>query len=218
MQSLTVFLREKLKLTVNPHKSAVDRPWKSKFLGFSLTVEGKAGCEWRRQAVERFKDKHCGKSSGRDEAATCGRSLRASNQCCEDGPATSAWPKRRGVFEDFDQWIRRKLRCMEWRKWKTRTDAYANADRLGTGRERAQESAFNGRGPWWNAGASHMNAALPTAYFRRLGLRLCWTEEVDWLTALASSEVFMNRRDTEPYVRWCGRTVRFYSSPPTRFP
>ena len=27
-----------------------------------------------------------------------------------------------------------------------------------------------------------------------------------------------NRRDTEPYLRWCGRTVRFYSSPPTRFP
>jgi len=26
----------------------------------------------------------------------------------------------------------------------------------------------------------------------------------------------MNRRDTEPYVRWCGRTVRFQPSPPTR--
>src|SRR3954470_10879392 len=25
----------------------------------------------------------------------------------------------------------------------------------------------------------------------------------------ARAAVFMNRRDTEPYVRWCGRTVRF---------
>ncbi len=32
----------------------------------------------------------------------------------------------------------------------------------------------------------------------------------------ARAAVFMNRRDTEPYVRWCGRTVRFQPSPPTR--
>jgi len=52
---------------------------------------------------------------------------------------------------------------------------------LGLDRERAQSSAFNGRGPWWNAGASHMNVALPTAYFRKLGL-VSLMEEVNWLT------------------------------------
>jgi hypothetical protein len=35
---------------------------------------------------------------------------------------------------------------------------------------RAWKSAYNGHGPWWNAGASHMNQAFPTAYFRSLGL------------------------------------------------
>ncbi|MDP6588839.1 MAG: group II intron reverse transcriptase/maturase, partial [Alphaproteobacteria bacterium] len=34
---------------------------------------------------------------------------------------------------------------------------------------RAWKSAGNGRGPWWNAGASHMNQAYPTSYFRNLG-------------------------------------------------
>ena len=33
----------------------------------------------------------------------------------------------------------------------------------------AWKSASNGRGPWWNAGASHMNAAYPAAFFRHLG-------------------------------------------------
>jgi hypothetical protein len=50
-------------------------------------------------------------------------------------------------------------------------------------------SARYGRGPWWNAGASHMNGALPTAYFRKLGL-VSLMEEVQWLTlkrALRSS-------------------------------
>ena len=35
---------------------------------------------------------------------------------------------------------------------------------------RAEKSASNGRGPWWNAGASHMNAAYPKSYFDALGL------------------------------------------------
>ena len=34
----------------------------------------------------------------------------------------------------------------------------------------ARQSAYNGRGLWWNAGASHMNQAVPPAVSRRLGL------------------------------------------------
>jgi hypothetical protein len=51
----------------------------------------------------------------------------------------------------------------------------------------AQASAFNGHGPWWNAGASHLNLALPTAYFRRLGLLLL-NEEVIRQTALRAAK------------------------------
>ena len=36
--------------------------------------------------------------------------------------------------------------------------------------ERASRSATNGRGPWWNAGARHMHAAVPTSWFAHLGL------------------------------------------------
>ncbi len=35
---------------------------------------------------------------------------------------------------------------------------------------RAWKSANNGRGPWWNAGASHMNEAYPRRFFDALGL------------------------------------------------
>lgn len=39
---------------------------------------------------------------------------------------------------------------------------------LDPGRE--WQSAFNGPGPWWNAGASHMNNAYRAAFFVHLGL------------------------------------------------
>jgi hypothetical protein len=41
---------------------------------------------------------------------------------------------------------------------------------FGLSEERARKSAFNGRGAWWNSGASHMNDALRKKYFDYLGL------------------------------------------------
>ena len=41
---------------------------------------------------------------------------------------------------------------------------------LGLDPDRAHRSAYNGRGPWWKSGASHMNQAIPLAWLRRRGL------------------------------------------------
>ena len=38
MASLTRFLGQRLRLTVNLAKSAVDRPWRRSFLGYSVTA------------------------------------------------------------------------------------------------------------------------------------------------------------------------------------
>lgn len=182
MKSLIVFLREKLKLTVNLLKSAVERPWKRKFLGFSLTVEKESRVRVAPQSVERFKDKLREKfRAGR------GRNLRTFLEGLK--PLLRGWAgyfsvaQTRGVFEELDQWIRRKLRCMEWRKWKRGRTRRKRLTAMGLDGNVARTSAFNGHGPWWNSDASHLNAALPTAYFRRMGLLLL-IEEVDWQTAL----------------------------------
>jgi len=42
--------------------------------------------------------------------------------------------------------------------------------KLGLSEKRAARSAFNQKGPWFNAGASHMNQALPKRYFDQFGL------------------------------------------------
>lgn len=74
----------------------------------------------------------------------------------------------RNTFEELDQWIRRKLRCILWRQWKRpRTRARELLCR-GLSPERVWTSAMSGRGPWWNTGTSHMNHAVPTRDFTRL--------------------------------------------------
>src|SRR5207249_12198335 len=45
-----------------------------------------------------------------------------------------------------------------------------NLMQRGLTEERAWSSACNQRGPWWNAGASHMHAAFPKSWFDTLGL------------------------------------------------
>jgi RNA-directed DNA polymerase len=76
---------------------------------------------------------------------------------------------------------------MEWRKWKRGGTRRKRLIVLGLDGNLAQASTFNGRGPWWNAGASHMNAALPIACFRRSGLILL-SEEVARQTALRAAK------------------------------
>ena len=76
----------------------------------------------------------------------------------------------RNVFEELDQCIRRKLRCIRWRQWKRPYTSAKNLMRRGLDEARAWKSATNGRGPWWNAGASHMNQAFRKLDFDTMGL------------------------------------------------
>lgn len=76
----------------------------------------------------------------------------------------------KGVLEALDGWLRRKLRALLWRQWKRSHTRARNLMRQGLAEARAWTSATKGRGPWWNAGASHMNQSFPQSFFDRLGL------------------------------------------------
>ena len=73
-------------------------------------------------------------------------------------------------MEELDGWIRRKLRGLFWRQWKRSYTRAKNLMKRGLDEARSWQSATNGHGPWWNAGASHMNEAFPKKFFDSLGL------------------------------------------------
>lgn len=169
LASLTRFLGERLKLEVNPAKSAVDRPWWRTFLGYSLT--------WHRTPRLRIAAKSRQRLMVKVRKVLHGARGRSLYPVIEAlNPVLRGWavyyrlsPSHRPL-ETLDGWVRHKLRCILWRQWK-RTHARArNLMKAGLPEERAWRSATNGRGPWWNSGASHMNAAFPKAFFDRLGL------------------------------------------------
>ena len=169
LHSLTGFLAERLKLKVNAAKSAVARPWQRKFLGYSMTWHQKPKLRIATTSLERLTDNVRVLLRG-----ARGRSLATTIQTLN--PVLRGWAayfkltETRSAVEERDGWIRHKLRCVLWRQWKRRSARVRNLMQRGLPKERAWRSARNGRGPWWNAGASHMHVAFPKSWFDHLGL------------------------------------------------
>ena len=169
MASLSRFLAEKLRLKVNEAKSAVDRPWRRKFLGYSMTWHQRPRLKVAPASLDRFKNKVRERLRG-------GRGRNVKRQIEELIPLLRGWvnyfrlAEVKGVLENLDGWLRRKFRCILWRQWKRSYTRAKNLMKRGFSEERAWRSAINGRGPWWNAGASHMNEAFPKRFFDELGL------------------------------------------------
>lgn len=168
MASMTRFLSRRLRLSVNQQKSAVDRPWKRQFLGYSVTASQKAPLRIAPDREKRLRMKALlvlRPGRGQNIAATLAklapkiRGWAGYYQLCEV----------KAGFERFDAWLRRRIRAIFWRHWKRRQTKVKELMRRGLDPQRAAKSAYNGRGPWWNAGASHMNQAIPTRYLRILG-------------------------------------------------
>ena len=169
MASLSHFLTDKLKLKVNEAKSAVDRPWRRKFLGYSMTWHRRPRLKVAPTSLDRFKNKVRERLRG-------GQGRNVKRQIEELIPLLRGWvnyfrlAEVKGVLEDLDGWLRRRFRCILWRQWKRSYTRAKNLMKRGLSEERAWRSATNGRGPWWNAGASHMNEAFPKRFFDELGL------------------------------------------------
>jgi RNA-directed DNA polymerase len=169
MGSVTRFLEKRLRLKVNREKSAVGRPWARKFLGYSMTWHKKPRLKIAPASVQRLK-------SHIQELLRKGRGQAVRRVMTDLQPLLTGWiqyfkcAEVKATFEQLDEWLRRKLRCILWRQWKTPRSRAKRLMERGIDQARAYTSVYNGHGPWWNAGASHMNAAVPVKWFVQQGL------------------------------------------------
>ncbi len=149
--------------------TGVDRPWNRSFLGYSMTSHMKPRLKVAAKSVVRLRDKlRATFRQGR------GQSVGRTGEILT--PMLRGWinyfqlAQTRGVFEELDGWLRRKLRCILWRQWKKPRTRQRKLMARGIDERRAWHSANNGRGPWWNAGALHMRHAYRNSFFDKLGL------------------------------------------------
>lgn len=169
MSSVGHFLSQRLKLKLNREKSRVARPWVCDYLGYGMSWHQQPRLRVASMSLCRLRDRL-------GELLRRARGRKMTNVIERINPVLRGWAgyfklsQSKRSFEEFDGWVRHKLRCAVWRQWKRPSTRARNLMRLGLSEARACKSAYNGRGPWWSSGASHMNQALPKRLWDRLGL------------------------------------------------
>jgi len=169
MAGIETFLTKRLKLKVNKAKSAVAKPNLRKFLGFSFT----GGREPRRriapQAIARFKAKVRGLTR-RTRGASLPQIVKELSIYLVGWRGYFGFCQTPSVLRSLDEWTRRRLRAIAWKQWRHGRTRFAELRRCGVGRDLAAQTAGSPRGPWRLANSPALHIALPTAFFRSLGL------------------------------------------------
>lgn len=169
MHGITRFLTRKLKLKVNADKSAVDRPQKRKFLGFTFTYGKVPKRRIAPQALSQMK-----KKVRELTRKTKGRSL---TQVAEQLQRyLTGWRGYFGfcetpsVLAELDRWIRRRLRSLLWKQWRLSSRRFAELTKRGVSGDLAAQTVGSPHGAWHLSYSPALSIALPNKLFASLGI------------------------------------------------
>jgi RNA-directed DNA polymerase len=169
MQSVTNFIRRRLKLKVNEAKSAVARPQERKFLGFSFTY----GAEPRRRiapkALLRCKQR-VRELTRRTRGISLEQMMKELVSYLRGWKSYFGYSQTPSVLQRLEEWIRRRLRSVIWKQWKRNKVRFARLRQRNIGQDLAAQTAGSPHGPWRLANSPALSFAFPVAYFDALGL------------------------------------------------
>ena len=166
LSSISRFLNNRLKLTVNTVKSHVVKTSESKFLGFTF----KAGrIQWHPKTLLKFKQQ-VRRLTNRNWGVSMHYQLFKISQYLR------GWINYFGIANsyqqcvDLDHWIRRRVRMAYWRQWRKPRTKVRNLMRLGVRVQAAVACGITSKGPWRSAKSPGINQALSLDYLKSEGL------------------------------------------------
>ena len=169
MEGVTRFITRKLRLRVNREKSAVGRPQRRKFLGFSFT----GGREIRRRiapkAIAEFRWR-IREITRRTPGVGLKKTLAALIPYMRGWRSYFGFCQTPSVLRDLTRWVRRRLRSALWRLWKTPRRRRAALLERGVPDWQARQVAGSSKGSWPLSHTGAVQTALSNEYFRSLGL------------------------------------------------
>lgn len=174
MASITDFIERKLKLKVNHEKSAVDRPWRRTFLGFSFTSHRKnPKIRIALESIKRFK-RRIRQLTSRSKSIAMEDRLKKLNDYLVGWLGYYQLTDAPNILKEMDGWIRRRLRMIRWKEWKKGKTKMRMLHRLGIPKSKAWEWA-NSRKAYWRIAASPiLHQTLDDQYWASQGLKSLW--------------------------------------------
>jgi len=170
MMSITKFIEGKLKLTVNKDKSAVDRPWKRKFLGYSFYM-AKGGVDFRvhPKSVKKLKEK-LKDMTNRSRIGNIEATYKNLKKVIVGWVNYFKMAKMKDLMRKLDEWLRRRIRMAYWKQWKKVRAKFNNLCKLGIERSKAWEYANTRKGYWRIANSPILARAITNARLEKAGL------------------------------------------------
>jgi RNA-directed DNA polymerase len=170
MTSISRFITQRLKLRVNSAKSAVDHPWNRSFLGFSFT----GGKRPKRRkiapkALVRFKTRVKALTK-RNQGRSLKHVITTVSRYLRGWIEYFGFCQTPAVLRDLDSWIRHRLRCLQWKQWKTYRRRKAELVKRGIAPTLAHTTAWSSKGPWKISQTPGVRIALHNAFFDQMGL------------------------------------------------
>ncbi len=170
MSSVTDFVETKLKLKVNKDKSAVDRPWKRKFLGFSFTSNKDPKIRIAKESIKRLKAK-VRELTSRSKPISMDQRIRQLNQYLTGWCGYYALADTPSKFKEFDEWIRRRLRMCTWKQWKLPRTKVRKLIGLGVPKQKAYEWGNSRKKYCRISNSPILHKTLTNAYWAQRGLK-----------------------------------------------
>jgi RNA-directed DNA polymerase len=171
MKSISAYIEGKLKLRFNREKSAVDRPWKRKFLGFTFSWDKKnPRIKIAKPSLERVKAK-IRTITSRSKAIPMKMRIKELNQYLTGWCGYYALTDAKSVFRELDEWTRRRLRMCVWKQWKRPKTKVRKLLSLGIPKQKAYEWGNTRKKYWRIASSPILQRTLDNQYWVSLGLR-----------------------------------------------
>jgi RNA-directed DNA polymerase len=169
MQSVSEYLEKKLKLKVNQEKSAVDKPQRRKFLGFSFyNKKDGVGIRVHAKPLDKFKDR-VREILSRSNGRSMEQRIKALNYLIIGWVNYFGLADMKERVKGLDEWIRRRLRMCIWKQWRKIRTRHDKLVQLGVENAKAWEYANTRKGYWRIAGSPILQCTLTNDYLFRLG-------------------------------------------------
>lgn len=167
LASIKRFLAQRLKLRVNDAKSAVERPWRRTFLGFTFTASRANRLKVSDESFKHFKAE-IRKRTYRTRGVSLSCVIGDLRQYLLGWRAYYGVAQVQSVFKELDSWVKRRLRCYSLKQWGRAR--YRELRKRGVSRDLSWNTTKSAHGPWRLSRSPALAFALPAEYFAALGL------------------------------------------------
>jgi group II intron reverse transcriptase/maturase len=170
-ESVCGVIERRLKLKVNREKSSVRHAADATLLGFGFSLHGPhVRIRADPKAVKRLKDR-LRFLTRRNWSVPMAFRIDRINQFTTGWMAYFRLADTGNLVRDTDKWLRRRLRQIRWKEWKTTAARRHNLRIRGISELNVRKWAGSSKGYWRVAGSQILSVALPNTYWDNLGLK-----------------------------------------------